>query len=84
MMVFRICYGLFKYLVILFSLSGAPVTFQRYINWVLRDYLDEFYTVYVDNILIYTSGLLRDYRVKVYIVLGKLREVKLILNINKY
>ena len=38
----------------------------------------------MDNILIYTSGLLRDYRAKAHMVLGKLREVKLILNINKY
>ena len=78
------CYRLFKYLITLFGLTGAPVIFQRYINWVLRDYLDEFYTVYVDDILIYTFGLLRDYRAKVYMVLRKLRETKLILNINKY
>ena len=38
----------------------------------------------MDNILIYTSGLLRDHKVKIYIVLKKLREVKLTLNINKY
>ena len=38
----------------------------------------------MDDILIYTSGLLRDYKVKVHIILGKLREVKLVLNINKY
>ena len=38
----------------------------------------------MDNILIYTSGLLRDHRAKVYIILGKLQEAKLILNINKY
>ena len=38
----------------------------------------------MDNILIYTSGSLRDYRVKVHMVLGKLREAKLILNIDKY
>ena len=40
--------------------------------------------VYVDDILIFTFGLLRYYKVKVYMVLGKLREIKLILNINKY
>ena len=40
--------------------------------------------VYMDNILIYTSGLLQDHKAKVYIVLGKLYEIKLILNINKY
>ena len=56
--IFRTYYKLFKYLVIPFNLTGAPVTFQWYINWVLRNYLNEFYTVYIDNILIYTSGLL--------------------------
>ena len=82
-MVFCTRYGLFEYLIIPFGLTKAPATFQRYINWVLCDYLNEFCTVYVNNILIYTSGLLRDYRVKIYMVLGKLREVKLILNIDK-
>ena len=82
-MVFRTRYGLFEYLIILVGLIGALAIFQRYINWVLRDYLNEFYTVYMDDILIYTSGLLRDYRAKVHMVLRKLREVKLILNINK-
>ena len=83
MIIFRTRYGLFEYLVTLFGLTGAPATFQRYINWVLRDYLNEFCTAYVNDILIYTSGLLRDYRAKVHMVLGKLRETKLILNINK-
>ena len=83
MIVFRTRYGLFEYLIISFGLTAAPAIFQRYINWVLRDYLDKFCTVYMDNILIYTSGLLRDYKAKVHMVLGKLREVKLALNINK-
>ena len=76
--VFRTRYRLFEYLVIPFGLTGALATFQRYINWVFCNYLNEFCTVYVNNILIYTSGSLRDYRVKVYMVLGKLREVKLL------
>ena len=37
----------------------------------------------MDNILIYTSGLLQDHKVKIHMVLGKLREVKLTLNIDK-
>ena len=82
--VFRTRYGLFEYLIIPFGLTGAPATFQWYINWVFCDYLDKFCTVYIDDILIYTSGSLRDYRVKVYMVLRKLQEVKLILNIDKY
>ena len=51
---------------------GIPATFQRYINWVLRDYLDEIYTVYINNILIYSSGLLQDHKIKVHIILKKL------------
>ena len=38
----------------------------------------------MDNILIYTSGSLQDHKVKVYIILRKLQEAKLTLNINKY
>ena len=83
-MVFHTYYKLFEYLIIPFNLTKTPATFQRYINWVLRNYLNKFYTVYMDNILIYTSGLLQDYRAKVHIVLRKLQEVKLILNMNKY
>ena len=82
--VFRTRYRLFEYLIIPFNLTKAPATFQWYINWVLRDYLNKFCTVYVDNILIYTSGLLQNHKAKVHIILGKLQEVKLILNINKY
>ena len=81
---FRTHYKLFEYLITPFGLTGAPATFQRYINWVLRDYLDKFCTAYVDNILIYTSGSLQNHRAKVHMVLGKLREAKLTLNINKY
>ena len=37
----------------------------------------------MDDILIYTSGSLQDHRAKVHMVLGKLREAKLTLNIDK-
>ena len=83
-MAFRTHYGLFKYLIIPFNLTGTPATFQQYITWVLYNYLNEFYTAYVDDILIYTSGSLQNYRAKVHIILRKLQEIKLILNINKY
>ena len=38
----------------------------------------------MDNILIYTSGLLQNHKIKIYIILRKLQKTKLILNINKY
>lgn len=51
---FRTRMGLYKSLIMLFGLTGAPETFQRYINNVLRDYFDIFCTAYLDNILIYS------------------------------
>ena len=59
---FRIRYGLYEWLVTPFGLTGALATFQRYINWVLREFLDDFVTAYIDNILIYTGGSFEDHR----------------------
>ncbi len=33
-----------------FELVNVSSTFQRYINWVLQNFLDEFYSVYVNDI----------------------------------
>ena len=38
-----------------FGLTNAPATFQAYINRVLRGYIDDFYIVYLDNILVYSN-----------------------------
>jgi hypothetical protein len=38
-----------------FGLINGPATYQWYINNVLFDYLDDFYIVYLDNILIYLN-----------------------------
>ena len=35
-----------------FGLTNAPATFQKYVNWVLREELDQEGVTYVDNILI--------------------------------
>jgi hypothetical protein len=37
-----------------FGLANAPATFQVYINRALRDLLDQFYVVYLDDILIFS------------------------------
>ena len=52
---FRTRYGHFEYRVMPFGLANAPATFQGYINYILRDYLDVFCIAYLDDILIYSS-----------------------------
>ena len=69
---FRTRYGQYKYTVMPFGITNGPATFQRYINSVLKDCLDIYATVYVDDILIY-SETLEDYRRHIRGVLERLR-----------
>lgn len=46
-------YGHFKYQVMLFGLSNAPISFQSYIKKILAEKLDIFVVVYLDDILTY-------------------------------
>ncbi len=41
----------------LFGLKNAPATFQRLINNMLREYLDDFAITYLNDILIYSDDL---------------------------
>jgi len=68
---FRTRYGHFKYLIMPFRLINALVTFQRYIYRALASLLDDFYVVYLDNILIYLNSL-KDHIVHVNSVLQRL------------
>lgn len=80
---FRTRYGLFEWLVTPFGMTGAPATFQRYINRTLQDYLDEFCSAYLDDILIYSDGSLKDHRQKVKQVLKRLQDAGLQIDIDK-
>jgi hypothetical protein len=39
-----------------FGLINRPATYQRFMNNVLFDYLNDFYTAYLDDILIYLKN----------------------------
>ena len=54
---FQTRYRHYKYTVMLFGLKNAPATFQRLINDMLREYLDDFVITYLDDILIYSDDL---------------------------
>jgi Reverse transcriptase (RNA-dependent DNA polymerase) len=75
-------YGSYKCKVLPFGLINGPAIYQRYINDILFDYLDKFYMVYLDNILIYSDDELKH---KVYIkkVLERLRNAGLQVDIKK-
>ena len=54
---FKTPHGLYEYLVMPFGLTNAPAVFQALINDVLRDMLDDFVVVYLDDILIFSRTL---------------------------
>src|SRR5688572_1945590 len=48
-------YGLYEYNIIPFGLKNAPATFQKLMNKLLIEHIDEFVSVYIDDILIYSK-----------------------------
>ena len=48
-------YSLFEYIIIPFGLYNTLITFQIFINNTLREYLNIFYIIYLDDILIYSN-----------------------------
>ena len=70
---FRTRYSLFEYKVMPFGLTNCPATFQRHVNTVLRNFIDIFVVVYLDDILIYSDHP-SDHRKHVRMVLLTLRQ----------
>ncbi|KAM4065234.1 reverse transcriptase (RNA-dependent DNA polymerase) [Hirsutella rhossiliensis] len=65
-----------------FGLTNAPATFQRMINNVLREHLDIFVVVYLDDILIF-SDTLEEHKEHVHKVLRALQNAKLLVEPEK-
>lgn len=79
---FRCRYGHFEYQVMPFGLMNAPGTFQAFVNDILRDFLDDFCVVYLDDILIY-SDTQEEHDAHVSKILAKLQEAGISLNLEK-
>jgi len=53
---FRSRYGYYKYVVMPFGVTNAPVVFMDYMNEILCPYLDRFVVVFIDDIFIYSKN----------------------------
>jgi Reverse transcriptase (RNA-dependent DNA polymerase) len=65
-----------------FSLINAFTTFQSYINEALRGYLDIFYIVYLNDIIMYSKRV-EDYKKHVRKILKRLQQYNLYTKLSK-
>jgi hypothetical protein len=82
MTAFRTHQGLFEFLVMPFSLTNVPATFQALMNDILRPFLRRFILVFFNDILIYSSSWSEHLR-HVHLVFEQLQAHKLYLKKSK-
>ncbi len=80
--IFIIFFNLYKYHVMLFELINESTFYQHYMNDVLFEYLHQFCQIYLDNIIIY-SKILKKHKRHVQLILNRLWEADLQINIDK-
>ncbi len=80
--IFIIFFDLYKYHVMLFELINESTFYQHYMNDVLFEYLHQFCQIYLNDIIIY-SKILKKHKRHVWLILNRLREADLQIDINK-
>jgi hypothetical protein len=65
-----------------FGLTNAPSTFMRLMNEVLKDFIEKFVIVYLDDILIF-SKITVEHLKHLATVMKRLQQEKLLINMNK-
>ncbi len=80
--IFIIFFDLYKYYVMLFELINESTFYQHYMNDVLFEYLHQFCQIYLNDIIIY-SKILKKHKRHVWLILNRLREADLQIDINK-
>jgi len=79
---FKTRFGAYKYRVLPFGLTNGPASWQRFMNDTFFQFLDDFCSVYLDDILIY-SKTYEEHVEHVNKVLARLREAGLQVDIDK-
>jgi transposase InsO family protein len=79
---FKTRFGAYKYKVLPFGLCNGPATFQHYMNDVLWEGLNEYLSVYMDDILVYSQSR-AEHVIHVQRVLDRLIEAGLQADIAK-
>lgn len=75
-------YGHYEYVRMPFGLKNAPSTFQRLINSVLRKHINKICIVYMDDILIFSSGV-QEHCNNIRTIFKALRAANLKIQVNK-
>ncbi len=80
--IFIIFFNSYKYHVMLFKLINESAFYQHYMNDMLFKYLHQFCQIYLNDIIIY-SKILKKHKRHVWLILNRLREADLQIDINK-
>ena len=82
-MVFQTKYRHYKYTVMLFKLTNISAIMQNLINNTLKEYLNKFYIIYLNNILIFLDNE-KEHKKHIMIILKTLKKVGLRIKSEKY
>ena len=81
-MAFVTRYGLYEYTVLPLGLCNALSTFQRLMNDIMGEYIDDFVLVYLDDVLVFSTTE-HEHEHHLRLVFQKLREHKLQAKLKK-
>ena len=75
-------FRLYEILIILFSFCNAPTIFQNYINYILYNALDNYYTVYFNNVFVFSKTHAK-YMKYINKIIQRLSNARFQIDINK-
>ena len=79
---FKTCYGYYEFLVMPFGLMNVPAAFMDIMNRVFYPYLDKFFIIFTDDILVYSKSV-DEHALHLRIVLQTLRDRQLYAKFSK-